>query len=824
MPAVPSDRARSRVLLLAADAALADTLAQALRRAAGGTWEMETVRDLAAATERLTRGGVDAVLADLELTDRADAAGSARLRTLCAAAPAAAVIVLTGRSDEKLGRAALGAGAQEYLVKGPIEPELLVRTLRYAVEKKRIADALLRLEQAVGTMQLGVAITDVGGRIVYTNGAEAAMHGYDVEEMLSMDARDLSPPANWMPLTLEELRDVRVWKRERVRLRKDGSSFPVQLMSDVIRDAAGQPLGIVTTCEDISERWEAEEALRESEERYALAARGTNDGLWDWNLRTGRAYFSPRWKTMLGQEEAEVGAGIDEWFGRIHPDDLARVHRKIEDHLQGRTQRFEDEHRLRHKDGTFRWVLSRGFASRSYYGRAYRMAGAQTDMTDRRAYDPLTGLPNRALFAERLEDALVRHRRRKSQFAVLFVDLDHFKAVNDTLGHVAGDQLLVQVARRLEGSVRPGDTVSRFAGDEFAVLLERIQTVTDATGVADRIHRALAEPVLLSDREVIPSASVGVALSLTPYERADDVVRDADAAMYRAKQEGGGRWEICDEAMRERVASRARMQQDLRHALERGELALDYQPVVEPASGELRGFEALLRWRGLLLPLDFLMASEEAAGIVRIEAWLLREACAQAGRWRARYALPFRLAFNLSGAQFLRPELAAEVTAALEAAAFPASALTVEVTEDTLLRDASAVAAAFGAINALGVGIVLDRFGSGQASIAALRRFRLRGVKLDPALVTAGDRETSALLPALMGIASALSLPLAAAGVETEAQRARVQALGCTEAQGPHFAKPLDAAAAAELLAQGAGALPRLQPALARVPSTPTSP
>ncbi|HEV7499958.1 MAG TPA: PAS domain S-box protein, partial [Vicinamibacteria bacterium] len=382
MRAVPSDRARSRVLLLAADAALAETLAQTLRSAAGGPWEMETVRDLAAATERLTRGGVDAVLADLDL-DRADAAGIAGLRTLCAAAPAAAVIALTGRSDEKLGRAALGAGAQEYLVKGPIEPELLVRTLRYAVEKKRIADALLRLEQAVGTMQLGVAITDIAGRIVYTNGAEAAMHGYDVEEMLSMDARDLSPPANWMPLTLEELRDVRVWKRERVRLRKDGSSFPVQLMSDVIRDAAGQPLGIVTTCEDISERWEAEEALRESEERYALAARGTNDGLWDWNLRTGRAYFSPRWKTMLGQEEAEVGAGIDEWFGRIHPDDLARVQRKIEDHLQGRTERFEDEHRLRHKDGTFRWVLSRGFASRSYYGRAYRMAGAQTDMTDR---------------------------------------------------------------------------------------------------------------------------------------------------------------------------------------------------------------------------------------------------------------------------------------------------------------------------------------------------------------------------------------------------------------------------------------------------------
>ncbi len=811
MRAADTRRAGLRVLLIEADSAHA----RALEKVLAGLSEVgafEIVTDLARGLERLARGDLDAVLASLDL---ADPALPEAVRALQAAAPRAAVVVLTDPASEHLGAAALHAGAQDALVRGA-EPARLARTLVAAVERKRQADTLHRLEQAVGAMQLGVTITDTEGHIVYTNAAEARMHGYSVEELLRMDARDLSPPANWKPLTAAELDAVRRWKRERVRFRKDGTSFPAQLMSDVIREASGHPLGIVTTCEDISDRWEAEEALRESEERYALAARGSNDGLWDWNLRTGRAYYSPRWKSMLGHDEPEVGDTIDEWFSRIHAEDRARVQRKVDDHLDGRSERFEDEHRMRHKDGTYRWVLSRGYGSRNYQGRPYRMAGAQTDVTDRRAYDPLTGLPNRALFAERLEDALARHRRRKGHFAVLFVDLDHFKAVNDTFGHVAGDQLLGEVARRLDTSVRPGDTVARFAGDEFAILLERIQEVADATGVADRIHAALSTPASLGDHQVVPSASVGVALSLTPYERAEDVVRDADAAMYRAKQEGGGRWEICDEAMRERVASRARMQHDLRNALDRGELSVHYQPLADLATGELRGFEALLRWRGLLLPIEFLAAAEEAPGFLRIEAWLLREACAQAGRWRARYGLPFHLSLDVSTARFLRPELASDVRAALEASGFPGTALGFDVAENTLLRETSAVAAAFGAVNALGVGVVLDRFGSGQASVNVLRRFRLSGVKLDPALAIAEGREMETLVPALLRLASALALPVAAAGIETDDQRARLHALGCGEGQGPLFSTALEAAEAEAVLAQGGGGLPSLRPVLAR--------
>ena len=312
MRAQSSGRASLRALLVEGDADYARTITDALSGIERPAWVVETAPDLARGLVRVARRDVDVVLADVDLTDRA---GLEDLRTLCAD-PYSAVVLLAAADDA--GAAARQAGAQDHLDKGPLDPQLLSCTLRYAIERKRTGDTLLRLEQAVGTMQLGVTITDAGGHIVYTNPAEAAMHGYSVEELLLMDARDLSPPANWKALTADDLQGVRRWKRERVRLRKDGSSFPVQLMSDVIRDAAGRPLGIVTTCEDISERWAAEEALRESEERYALAARGTNDGLWDWNLRTGRAYYSPRWKAMLGYDEPEVGAAIEEWFGRIH--------------------------------------------------------------------------------------------------------------------------------------------------------------------------------------------------------------------------------------------------------------------------------------------------------------------------------------------------------------------------------------------------------------------------------------------------------------------------------------------------------------------------
>ena len=350
----------------------------------------------------------------------------------------------------------------------------------------------------------------------------------------------------------------------------------------------------------------AQEALRESEERYALAARGANDGLWDWNLLTGAVYFSPRWKAMLGFQENEIEDRLEEWLDRIHDADRDRVKQEIDAHQKGLTPHFESEHRLLHKDGGFRWMLSRGLAVHDATGKTLRMAGSQTDITERKVSDPLTGLPNRLLFIDRL-GRLIRHSKRHKDhlFAVLFLDLDGFKMINDSLGHLIGDQLLVGVAARLEKCLRSSDTVARLGetftvarlgGDEFTILLDDIKEPADANRAAERLMKALAPPFVLAGKEIFTSISIGIAMSNTAYEEPEDLLRDADTAMYRAKSLGKARFEVFDADMRASVMARLQLETDMRRALERHEFRNVYQPIValdiRPHCG-VRGSHAL---------------------------------------------------------------------------------------------------------------------------------------------------------------------------------------------------------------------------------------
>jgi diguanylate cyclase (GGDEF)-like protein/PAS domain S-box-containing protein len=310
----------------------------------------------------------------------------------------------------------------------------------------------------------------------------------------------------------------------------------------------------------ITERKRMETALRESEERYALAARGANDGLWDWDLLSNTVYFSPRWKSMLGYEEHDIGETPDEWFKRVHPEDRERVHAEISSHIEGCTPHFESEYRMLHKDNAYRWMLCRGLAVQDADRRAYRMAGSQTDITGRKmveeqlfyaaSHDALTGLPNRALFLEHLEHVIERAKRYAAyMFAVLFLDLDRFKMINDSLGHQAGDHLLIEFSRRLEACMRPVDKVARFGGDEFAIILDQINTINDVRPVVSRIEEALTVPFKLDGHEVFTTASIGITPSTVGYDRPEDVLRDADIAMYRAKARGRARHELFDPSM-----------------------------------------------------------------------------------------------------------------------------------------------------------------------------------------------------------------------------------------------------------------------------------
>ncbi|MCE9594876.1 MAG: EAL domain-containing protein [Planctomycetes bacterium] len=562
---------------------------------------------------------------------------------------------------------------------------------------------------------------------------------------------------------------------------------------------------------DITSRARAEEALRESEERYALAARAANDGLFDWDVSTSRVYYSPRWKTMLGYDESDIGESPEEWFSRVHPEDLDRVRGAVTAHIDGLTSHFENEYRIRHKTGSWRWVLCRGLAVRDPLGRATRMAGSQSDVTHRKLaeeqlahrafYDPLTNLPNRALFIDRLRHAMRRAQRRKDyQFAVLFLDIDRFKTVNDSLGHMAGDRLLVMVARRLELSLRPGDSVARLGGDEFTVLLEDIRDLDDATRVADRIQRELVAPFDINAHEIFSSASIGIAQSSTGYENPEDILRDADTAMYRAKAAGRARHALFDTSMHERAVALLNLEADLRRAVERNELAVYYQPIVALDTGRISGVEALVRWnhpqRGLISPNEFIPLAEETGLIVPIGKFVLAESCRHVRGWRDEigFSSPFALHVNLSGRQFSQADLVGQIRATLDETGLEPGDLRLEITESVVMERPENARAMLLQLCDLGVRLSIDDFGTGYSSLAYLQRFPIDTLKIDRSFVSGigAQGENSQIARTIIDIGHNLGMVVVAEGVETLDQLAQLRALRCESAQGYLFSKPID--------------------------------
>jgi diguanylate cyclase (GGDEF)-like protein len=422
-------------------------------------------------------------------------------------------------------------------------------------------------------------------------------------------------------------------------------------------------------------------------------------------------------------------------------------------------------------------------------------------------HDPLTDLPNRTLFLDRLELALARLRRHDGSIAVLFIDLDNFKVVNDSLGHGAGDRLLVEMARRLRHAVRPSDTIARFGGDEFVVLCEDIAQARDAVVVGQRIVEATAVPFDLDGREMFVTAAVGVALALDPEGATPEtLLRDADAAMYRAKERGPGRVEVFDEALRARILERLELENGLRRAVQRGELCVWYQPEVSLADGRVIGFEALVRWqhptRGLLAPAHFMQIAEETGLIVEIGAWVIDEACRQAAEWRAEGA-QLDVAVNVSARQLMDPDVVDVVKRALETHGLPPEALCLEITESAVMRDPEAVLNALSLVKQLGVKVALDDFGIGFSSLSQLRELLpLHALKVDRSFIRGlADNRNSAIVAAVVMMATTLGVTAIAEGVETEEELAQARALGIDTSQGYLFTAPGPAETMSELLA-----------------------
>ncbi|HYR17939.1 MAG TPA: EAL domain-containing protein [Myxococcales bacterium] len=661
------------------------------------------------------------------------------------------------------------------------------------------------------------------GRVVYANPKFCEIFGYSREEFAQggVPLEQLTWEQDW-PMVRENVRrrlagEVQSMHYTFRARRKDGA--PIEVEVHGARTELAGNLAITGTLLDITERRRAEHALRQSEERYALAERGANDGLWDWDLAGNRVYLSPRWKQMLGLREDELGSDPEAWFERVHPDDRDRLSADVARHLSGDTPNLEVEHRIRHADGTWRWVLLRGTAVRDAQGKATRMAGSQTDVTERKEaeekllhdalHDALTGLANRSLFMDRLRQAMAFLQRKPDlRFAVLFLDVDRFKNINESLGHAMGDRLLVSVGKRLLGCIRPGDTVARLGGDEFALLLEDYGAPEDPARCAEHIQAELAPAHDLGGVEVFATASIGIAVAGRGYTRPEELLRDADTAMYRAKQLGRARHAVFHPAMHAHARAQLQLETDLYRALERNELRVAFQPIVSLSTGLIAGCEALVEWqhpkRGRIPPAEFIPAAEETGLILPIGEWVLRESCKAARGFADRLprGAPIAVSVNLSARQLLRAELLEQVRSALQQSGLEPHRLRLEVTESVIMENAGPASLLLAQIKALGVHLLLDDFGTGYSSLSYLHNFRFDTLKLDRSFVARVDSSSkhAEIVRTIVSLARALGMDVVAEGVETPAQVAQLQMLHCDYAQGYYFARPLEAPQLAGLL------------------------
>ncbi|RXF73582.1 EAL domain-containing protein [Hansschlegelia zhihuaiae] len=643
----------------------------------------------------------------------------------------------------------------------------------------------------------------------YVSPAAKAVLGYDAEELVGTKPLGFVHPDDVEAYRrlLDDLTSARIEHAVTCLryLRKDDALVWVEVSFSLTRDAAtGRPTGYVASLRDVTDRKTAEEELKVSEQRLALALDSGSDGLWDWNLQTGIVRLSDQWFVMLGYDRGDVDDDVNAWATLIHPDDVEATRRLLVDHLKGLTPTFECEYRMRRKDGSYAWTLARGkVVTRSADGRAVRIIGTHIDVTKRKeterqvahmaVHDALTGLPNRTLFRQRLNEAVAVAERSKRAFALLACDLDRFKSVNDTRGHVAGDALLRTIAERLSSVVREGDTVARLGGDEFAIIVA-LDSPRAASVAAQRVIDAVGQPIDLDGQAVAVGVSIGVAICPQDAEDADHLFKNADIALYKAKAAGRNTHRFYETGMDAALAERTQLEIDLREAVRAGGLALAFQPIMNAAAGTVSGFEALMRWphprRGMVPPSEFIPIAEETGLILPLGDWALREACRAAASWPDE----MRVSVNVSGVQFQRPGLEQSVVGALSAAGLPAERLELEITESVLMQDSEAAVSTLLRIRSLGVRIALDDFGTGYSSLSYLRRFPFDKIKIDRSfIVEIDDPETAAIVKAIVGLGERSGAAITAEGVETSAQFEGVRQAGCTEVQGYLFSPPLPA-------------------------------
>jgi diguanylate cyclase (GGDEF)-like protein/PAS domain S-box-containing protein len=680
-------------------------------------------------------------------------------------------------------------------------------------------DAEHRRREVIESLDQGMCVVDNGGRLTLWNDSLERIAGVRKELALGDSLVGAVPVLGdtELPRVLNEALKNRT-PRVFPHLRMTSGSAARILQVKMLPVSNGMTL----LWQDVTDRTRTEQALKRTEERLSLAAAGANDGWWEWDLRSQEFYCSPRWREILGLPGSDGVGRPDEWLDRVHPDDLAALKDALKDHLAGKAPHFKHEHRILHNDGTYRWFLCRGIAGRVAGRNPSRIAGSLTDTTDRGLVqeglrtggfrDPLTGLRSRADFVEllgrRLEE-FKQPRRGGGRFAILYLDLDRFKVINDNLGHLVGDELLIAVSRRLESCLRQGDTLARLGGDEFVILLQTIADEGQANVIAFKIQETLSAPIMVAGREVFTSASIGICFGSEQHVTPDEIMRDADTAMYHAKSHGKARHELFDADMHARTRDRLDLENDLRHAVTNLDFEVHYQPIVLLSTGMCIGFESLIRWTRNgkpVSPVTFVPMAEELGLIEPLGTWVLQQACKTFAEWQRRYpagGLDY-ITVNVSSRQLMQQNFIRIVEQAIESSGLKPADLRLEITETALMDSPSSAAEVLTKLRNLGSKVYLDDFGTGYSSLSHLHKLPVDALKIDRSFVKSiAQSDRSSIVESILALARTMKTSVVAEGIETDIQACELERLGCTHAQGFLFSRPLSAAAAEELIVAG---------------------
>ena len=777
--------------------------------------DLQSESSLQAGLTRLRAEGADAVLLDLHLPDTE---GEETVRRVTEAAPSTPVVALTCSEDRGQARRALRAGAEDYLIKGEVRPSDLERSLRYSLERKRaevqLRQSERRLRQAEKIAGVGHWEWEVEGGALHWSDQTYRICGYEpgeidptfgrFMEMVLPDDRERIKTALERALAGEEEYDV----EHRLR-RPDGEVRWIREQGEVARDEKGEPVRMLGVARDITKEKRREEALMESERRFRQMAENIDEVFW---LRDPEAqeilYVSPASEEVWGMPPKELKDDLSAWLEVVHPEDRERIRGVVFDEQY---HAFQEEYRLIHPDGEVRWVRDQAFPVRNEDGEVCRVAGVTRDVTERRRleeelrhralHDSLTGLPNRVLLEDRLEQAVGQAKRRSEAAAVVMTDLERFKRINDSLGHTAGDRVLQEVAHRIEESVRSEDTVARWGGDEFCVLLKDLGGEEDLKTACRRLRRGVRESLQIMGEEIPLEMTLGAVLISSSHPSAfagttapEDLVRYADHALHLAKEKAGCSFHLL-QPDRDAGIDRnheLRREQDLRRGLEAEEIEPAYQPIVELTTGGMWGVELLARWRhperGQVGPGDFIPLAEETGLIHELGRRVLRQACEDLAHWSQKGAETTQVAANISGRQFEAEGFAGEVEDILQESGLDPGRVCFEVTETAIMRATERI----DELRDLGIRVLIDDFGTGYSSFLYLRDLDVDGLKIDMSFVQGlgNSAGNEAIIETILTLGDALGVGVIAEGIETDHQLRGLREAGCEFGQGFYFARP----------------------------------